>query len=369
MRILVLGGYGAMGSVACRDLVESGAEVFVAGRDYEKAQNFAAKLGKNAIPTRIDVQDKNLVKEIKSLSPDVVLNATWYHYNMLAMSAAIKAKVNYVDLGGLYHMTLKQLKLHQRAKRAGVLCLLGMGSTPGTTNIMGHYAAHHFDNVAFVSIRSGWRVLQKTKKPVLPYTATTIIDEFTNPAPILRDGKIKFVNPLKTKVSFEFPKPLGKVSGHFTIHSELATMPKYLDKGIKEMDFAVAYPPEFTKLVESIIKKHKKREQQVKALQQAVEVPKQDPKDIDGQRIEISGWKNKKPLTVKLEAITTYHKKWKRGSAIDTGVPASIAAQWIANGKIKSKGVLPPGPVFHGKEKEYFKALYKHTSGNIRIII
>ncbi|MBI2648221.1 MAG: hypothetical protein HYW93_01010, partial [Thaumarchaeota archaeon] len=35
--------------------------------------------------------------------------------------------------------------------------------------------------------------------------------------------------------------------------------------------------------------------------------------------------------------------KWKiGGGTVDTGVPPSIAAQWLAKGRITSRGVVPP---------------------------
>ncbi|HLC50884.1 MAG TPA: saccharopine dehydrogenase NADP-binding domain-containing protein [archaeon] len=367
MRILVLGGYGGMGSVAVRDLADSKVEeVMVAGRDIERAKAVVDQYT-NASAVQMDAQDKNLADKIKLLKPDVIINAVQYQFNLLAMNAAIRAKVHYIDLGGLFHMTKKQLKLHEKAKHAGVLCLLGMGSTPGTTNVMGSYLARKFDRIEQVSIRSGWRIIQKLKKPVIPYSPNTILDEFLMPAPIFSNGKIKFVKPLNTKVVFEFQKPLGRVSGHYTIHSELATMPKNIGKGVKRVDFAVAYPSEFTNLVESIIKKYKKKEQQIEALKKATVTLSKDPVDIDGQRVEIFGFKSGKPLTERIDVITTYYKKWQRGSAIDTGVPPSIAAQWIAKGKIRSRGVLAPENVFKGLELAYFKELYKHTGGNMKI--
>jgi len=156
-RFLVLGGYGTMGRIIVRDLAESGAkEILVAGRDESKAAALIEKIGaKRAAPAKIDATDPDLEKKIREIEPDVLVNATWYEYNMHVMPAAIRARVHYVDLGGLYHMTLKQLKLSADAKKAGVLCVLGMGSTPGTTNVMAAYGADEFDRIGSIRIVSG----------------------------------------------------------------------------------------------------------------------------------------------------------------------------------------------------------------------
>src|SRR3989344_3580877 len=135
MRVLVLGGYGVMGSVVARDLVKSGVSTIVAGRDVDKARKFCEQLDKLAFPARIDVNDKNLVNEIKRVEADVVVNCTWYEYNMIVMPAVIEAGVHYVDLGGLYHKTLEQLKLNDKAREKGVTCILGCGSTAGPSKL------------------------------------------------------------------------------------------------------------------------------------------------------------------------------------------------------------------------------------------
>jgi len=55
--------------------------------------------------------------------------------------------------------------------------------------------------------------------------------------------------PLSEKESLTLPDPVGTVEGYYTIHSELATMPFTIGKGIKNMDFIVTYPHEFTRTI------------------------------------------------------------------------------------------------------------------------
>ncbi len=361
MRILVLGGYGAMGQVCAEDLARAGATVIVAGRNPDKARIMADKLGKNTETARIDAMDRDLAWKIKKLEPDVLVNATWYEFNIPVMSAAIKAGVHYVDLGGLYHKTFEQLKFDQEAKNANVLCLLGMGSTPGTTNVMAAYGASKLDKIKKVEIRSGWRLLEKTIKPVVPFSARTIIDEFTLPVPILRNGRMEFVKPKSSKIRFTFSKPLGTVEGHLSIHSELATLPQTLGKGVREMDFAVAYPREFTRLVDEITATYKDREIAAEELQKVTIIPEKYPKDVDGQRVDIWGTKNGKKVFLRYDSITTFNRKLGHGSDMDTGVPPSIAAQWIAKGLIAARGVLPPEIAFGGMEENYFRELGKRS--------
>ncbi|MDH7606892.1 MAG: saccharopine dehydrogenase NADP-binding domain-containing protein [Candidatus Bathyarchaeota archaeon] len=61
--------------------------------------------------TQVDV--KNIEETVKVIKDaDVVVNGVQYYFNIDVMKACLKAKVPYIDFGGLYHMTLKQLELN-----------------------------------------------------------------------------------------------------------------------------------------------------------------------------------------------------------------------------------------------------------------
>ena len=62
---------------------------------------------------------------------DVLVNSASYRVNLDAMRACLEAGCHYIDLGGLYHLTTRQLELDHDFSAAGKLALLGMGSSPG----------------------------------------------------------------------------------------------------------------------------------------------------------------------------------------------------------------------------------------------
>src|SRR3989442_15904490 len=121
--------------------------VGISGRNTEKVNAFAAAARDDratAVPD--DARDSAaLIRELKRW--DCVINSTWYDLNVPIMEAAIEAGIHYCDLGGLYHQTVRQLKLDARAKDADVTCVLGIGSTPGTVNGTGKYGASKPDPV------------------------------------------------------------------------------------------------------------------------------------------------------------------------------------------------------------------------------
>src|SRR5205823_14785274 len=164
MKAVVLGGCGAMGSEATRDLAKTSNfdEITIADLNVAQAQALADELNastgrKRVCAALVDASDENaLVTVIRG--QDVVVNTMTYHFGLQATRAAIRAGVNYLDLGGL-HNTPKQLALDHEAQAAGVTIVLGCGATPGVSNILARRGADDLDTVeaihiAFASHRS-----------------------------------------------------------------------------------------------------------------------------------------------------------------------------------------------------------------------
>jgi saccharopine dehydrogenase (NAD+, L-lysine-forming) len=379
MEVLILGGYGAMAQSTVPDLLESpGVErVGIAGRNAQKAKAFARTFRDDrAVAVPLDAREPGLlVKEMKAWG--AVINSTWYDMNVPIMEAAIQAGIHYIDLGGLYHQTIEQLTRDKKAMDAGVTCVLGIGSTPGTMNVMGAYGASKLDRVRKIMLRSSGAVVSggEPGKFVPPYAIRTVFDEFSMDAPILRGGKIKFVPALTGLERSEFEPPVGVAEGYYTIHSELATMPKTIGKGIQELDFIVAFPPEFTQTVASLVRlgltsreglvvdRTKVRPYDVTStVIDALPKPKEPEQDVDIQRCVLIGEKDGHPMTLRYEAVTWPHKRWNvGGGTVDTGVPPSITAQWLLQGKIKVRGTVPPEVAFD--PLPYFKELNARGRG------
>ncbi len=351
--------------------------VGVAGRNTEKARAFArSQKDDRAVPVPIDARDSDaLARELKGW--DCVINSTWYDLNVPITEAAIRAGIHYCDLGGLYHQTLRQLKLDKEAKDAGVACILGIGSTPGTMNVMGAYGASQLDRVHKVTLRSSGAVVSggEPGKFVPPYAIRTIFDEFSMDAPILRKGKVQFVPALSGLERSEFMAPVGVVEGYYTIHSELATMPRTIGKGVQEMDFIVAFPPSFRETIATLVRLGLARRDEIVVEGTRVRPydvtstaiddlpkPKEPELDVDIQRCVLEGERDGQPVTLRYEAVTWPHQKWNvGGGVVDTGVPPSIAAQWAVKGQIKERGVFPPEIAFD--PLPYFKDLNARGRG------
>ncbi|MBI4009746.1 MAG: saccharopine dehydrogenase NADP-binding domain-containing protein [Candidatus Aenigmarchaeota archaeon] len=378
MKIVVIGGYGEMGKITVIDLVETckNCEIIVAGRDKRKAESFAKSFKKkNVKGVQIDVNNhKQLLSILKN--SDVVINSTQYYMNLKVMKAALDANVNYVDLGGLFHMTKKQLKLHKRFKRKNLIAILGCGATPGITNIMAAYGARFLDKIDSIHVQFADEDYTNYNMPfVVPYSMYTIFDEFMKKPAVFQNGRIKFVEPLSGMEEIKFPSPVDKAACFYTLHSEVATFPvAFKDKGIKNCSFKGGFDFDFVNKVKFLIdaglaseKPIKFRDAEivprdftVKILNQLIPSEKIKVNDIEFLRVELTGYsKNtKKRIVVYCKAVT--NKKWNLSAGSwDTGVPPSIAAQMIINGQINQAGVLPPEMCIN--PEIFFKELAKRN--------
>jgi saccharopine dehydrogenase-like NADP-dependent oxidoreductase len=347
-----------MAQVTVRDLLGNSKveKVGVADLRLERAEAVVRSLGdERAVPLAADARENaELTRIMKGW--DAVVNSTWYELNMQVMGAAISGGIHYLDLGGLYHMTKKQLQLDEAARDANVTCVLGMGSTPGTMNVMGAYVAEKLDEVEAMKLRSGSTVVKGGGGFQVPYAIRTVLDEFTIPPVIFRGGKIQEIPALSGKESFTLPEPVGRMEGYYTIHSELATMPFNIAKGVKEMDFIVAYPPEFTKSIVLLAQLGLTKKTPVKvrgedvvpydvltAVIDSLPKPTSVELDVDCQRVEGFGRRDGKRVRIWVDAVSVPNERWNiGGGTVGTGTPPSIIAQWLASGRITKRGTLPP---------------------------
>src|SRR5215470_7290166 len=157
MHIIVLGGAGAMGRIAVRALTEYADidQITIADYNEERAREVAASIQRsNIVVKQIDVNDEERLRALLR-GTDVVLNAVEYVFNLPVLKACIQEKVHYADLGGLFHMTRKLMNMHAEAEAAGITAILGIGGTPGITNMLARAAVEMLDRVESIKVQIG----------------------------------------------------------------------------------------------------------------------------------------------------------------------------------------------------------------------
>lgn len=359
MKIATLGA-GAMGQVAIRDLCESSCvtEVLIADLSLDRADMLKSRLYSDKIKTaRVDVCDAAGLSAALS-GYDVVINCTPYCFNVLVMEAALSAGCHYLDLGGLFHVTRKQLERHQQFLSRNLLCIPGMGAAPGLTNIMAAAAVSEMDTVESIDIVAASIDRTVSRHPFLPpYALDTILDEYSLNPFVFVDGEFKEVPAMSGEQVQEFPEPVGKSSTFLTLHSEIATLPiSYREKGIKQVTYRLGLPVCFHERCRFLVdlgfaSRNALRVDSAEvlprrflaALIENQQVQVSDPDDCEVIRVDVSGVNGNHPVKTRMELTVMSDRNWNvSAGALDTGVPPSIAAQMILEGEIKARGVCPP---------------------------
>jgi len=245
MKAVVLGGGGLTGQSTVRDLATGGLfdSVIVADLDENLAQASAKAAGSRASAVTIDVRKKPAVVKLLK-GADVVVNAVQYTFNLDVMAAALEARVPYLDFGGLFHMTRRQLEKDGEFRKAKLLAIPGLGQVPGISNVLAMQACEDLDSVESLLIRDGWRDLT-VGAPEISFTwsPSTFLDEMVLPAQVFENGAYKEYPAMSGAEEFEFGPPVGTTRVYRTLHSEPATLPESLrSKGIRHCEWKEGGP-------------------------------------------------------------------------------------------------------------------------------
>jgi len=345
-----------MGKATTRALIEMPIfdEIIIGDLNLAAAQDWTQKLGdKRVRADRIDVTD---AASLNAATKDVaiVANLTLYEFNVPIMQACLENRCHYLDLGGLYHVTKKQLALHEKFKAINRLALLGMGASPGMTNVAAAMGAKQLDHVTDIHIRTGTKGGGKG----FGYSAKTVLDECTMNAFVFENGVMQELPPLSGRERYVLPEPVGEVEGFYSIHSELATLP-YQYPSIQNVSFRVAFSPRLVNMVETLI--DLKLTSLVKFSYKNIDInprefldthlmrlPKpEELSEFKAFRVEVAGIKDEKHKTLVYEILVPSKEEWGiKAGAYWTGVPAAVAAELMAEGKYLATGALAPEAAF-----------------------
>ena len=305
--IAVIGATGTIGRNVTAFLEGWGADV--ARRDFRLEGD-----------EHVDARDAgSLSRALEGSS--VVVNAADYRLNLDVMRGALGAGAHYVDLGGLFHMTRQQLDLDSEFRDSGLTALLGLGSAPGKTNLLAAAAARRLGGAP-----ESMEIWAATRDPAAanhpfpaPYSVQTLRDELQMSPVVLRAGELEEVEPLSGGAERDFPDPVGRARGIYTLHSELATLPSSLPT-LREASFRLCLSPG---LLDKLL-----------ALDEG-ELPEpyiQSEESVAVHEVDMRGGDTR----VVGRTVT------RGGSAKSTSEPAARAALEIAEGRLAAPGVRPP---------------------------
>jgi saccharopine dehydrogenase-like NADP-dependent oxidoreductase len=338
LHVAILGAGGTIAPAIVRDLAAS-AEVrgmSLLDIDRERAERVAEQQGAGkASASAVDATD---VEQLATLlgDADVLVNSASYRVNLEAMRACLDAGCHYLDLGGLYWITLRQLELGPEFERAALVGVLGIGSSPGKTNLMAVDALRVLGaeggGVDSIEVAAAGRDMAGVSdgRLRLPYALQTLLDELTLEPVVLRDGRPEQVAPLTAGGTVDFGEPIGASETIYTLHSELATFGQSFRCREASFRLSLAGP-----LLERLKELVGAPADEVAAA--AREAAPQSSETVSVHLIRAAH--NGRTVTVR--AITRPYNGI-GGSVSSTAAPAAAAVRLLARGSITATGVLPP---------------------------
>ncbi|GAA2118216.1 saccharopine dehydrogenase family protein [Actinomadura alba] len=190
-RIVVLGGYGAVGREAATALAEwcPGA-VVVAGRDPAKARTVAG-----AASLRVDLSDDADLERALD-GADAVLMCV-ERDNVRIARACVERGVHYVDVSASYDVLVAIETLDELAAEHSATAVLSVGLAPGVTNLL---ARHCAERSGGADVRIG--VLVGMGERHGPASIEWTLDGFARVGP---SSQMDFPQPYGTRTVHRFP--------------------------------------------------------------------------------------------------------------------------------------------------------------------
>jgi saccharopine dehydrogenase (NAD+, L-lysine-forming) len=348
MQVIVVGGAGTMGQGVARDLIKQEKITKVTLGDIVTDPNrLQEKLraSDKVSLVKIDVNDHDgLVEAIKG--NDVVVNTAgpFYKTAVAVARAAVEAGVNYIDICDDYEAVpiLFSSDIDEDAKKAGVTVLTGMGSDPGTNNVLVRWYANKLDKVE--EIKLFWVVsIAELHGAAWDHSLHMVTGEL----PQYIDGKLVHVEGGTGEETAQFLDPLGTCVMRYVGHPQPITIPKYIE-GVKNVIIKGALIPTW---VDELIKE-----------QRDTGFLSTEPVEIRGNKVvpydvtlklweKIPEGRDNGPQASGLKVIVkgirgdyrvTYTADMVGRMAPGTGLPASIAALMMDDGYVTVKGVVAP---------------------------
>ena len=253
-KVLIIGA-GAQGgpcaSILARD--DSISEIRLADIDLGLARAVQKKIGSGKVKAiQLDASDVEAVTKAAE-GVDIIINLTIIDFNDIIIQAALANKIHYIDTAQndtyLEQMmeNKRPLDKEEEFKSIGKTALLGCGAAPGITNVMVRYVCDQMEEVEKIYIRLGIKHLETGDDIVQGWNpgwspVMALMDYAEKPC-VYKNGEYTRVPIFSRSEEYPFPEPVGKslISSHS--HEEPYTLPYYIKKGLKEVDFKYPVDP------------------------------------------------------------------------------------------------------------------------------
>jgi lysine 6-dehydrogenase len=257
MKFLVIGA-GMMGSAAAYDMARQpdAHSVTLADADLRRAREVAARINHIHGDRKVKAVALNASNEKSAAQAmkghDAVLSAVPYFLNLGLAKAAIEARCHFADLGGNNTVVRQELALSTKAEKRGVAIAPDCGLSPGMASILGGELVNRLGGRADALRLYVGGLPERPVPPFhyqLVFSVEGLINEYVEPARILRKGKLVTIEPLTEPEEFRMDGFSPLVAFHTS--GGTSTLPESFEGRVGEcFEKTLRYPGHFDLLCE-----------------------------------------------------------------------------------------------------------------------
>ena len=222
MKVIITGGCGGMGRFLVRAVarLKNIESITIADLAESSAKKFASEFDHRVSGIGLDVSDSKAMSEIFE-HQDIVLNTTgpFFRFGKPVLEAALNSNCHYMDICDDWEPTEEMLRLDDEAKSKNLTAIVGLGASPGLTNLLALLAMNQLDEVE--KVYTGWDLTAATPEDESSQEGANAamehgIEQMIGKVKIFRNGSFEMVRPLE-KVYINYPGKEGSnayIFGH-----------------------------------------------------------------------------------------------------------------------------------------------------------
>jgi lysine 6-dehydrogenase len=257
MRLLVIGS-GMMGSAAAFDMARQEAveSVTLADSDAPRAREVAARVNKitglkKVRAVQLDASSERAAARLMR-GHGGCLSAVPYFLNLGLAKAAVEARCHFADLGGNNTVVRQELALSGKAEKRGVALAPDCGLSPGMASILGGELVRRLGGRADALKLYVGGLPERPMPPFhyqLVFSVEGLINEYVEPARILRKGKLVTIEALTEPEEFSMPGFAPLIAFHTS--GGTSTLPETFEGRVGEcFEKTLRYPGHYDLLCE-----------------------------------------------------------------------------------------------------------------------
>lgn len=354
-------GCGVCGLVCAEQLAHHPKvdRLILADRKVDAARALASRLGDRRVLVReVDGTDRDALRALLADTDLVIASMPW-RLNRVVLDVAAETRTDYLDFGMPFDATGPEFDAAStRCRDAGVAGLVGMGMEPGISDVFAMHAARSLDRVDEAHVFDGDTGAVEGLDLFSTWSPVDLLDEMSVPAAVYEDGQIRFLPPMSSSRTFEFPAPVGPLRVFRTNHDETYFLPLGIPT-LRRASFNIHIDDAWVQAADVLRRLGLLRPEPVEV--RGVRVRPMDviaallPSPVllaDRIRghatfaVEVTGTRAGRRETVRTWTGLSYEDAWREhatnATAFMVGTGGAAAAEMFLEGRVREKGLVIP---------------------------